>query len=39
MRNEKLKVAKELLKTGMAVEKIVEITELSKEEIEKIKID
>ena len=39
IRKEKLKVAKELLKTGMAVEKIVEITELSKEEVEKIKID
>lgn len=39
IRKEKLKVAKELLKTGMAVEKIVEITELSKEEVEKIATD
>ena len=36
-KEKQLEIAKKLLKKGMTIEEIVEITELSKEEIEKLK--
>lgn len=36
-KNEKIQIAKKLLKSNMSIEQIIEITELTREEIEKIK--
>ena len=36
-KNEKIKIAKELLKLKMPIEQIIQITKLPKEEIEKYK--
>lgn len=36
-KDEKIKIAKELLKLKMPIEQIVQITKLTKEEIEKLK--
>ena len=36
-KNEKIKIAKELLKLNMPIEQIEQVTKLTKEEIEKIK--